>query len=88
MLKKCRRFAKFLTACPLSRYEALIAYKQFFTPSVTYGAVALSLSHAEIDKLHSTYIPRLLPRLGYQSSFPRAVIFAPKTVGGIGLVPL
>ena len=48
MLTKSRRFAKFLTACPLSRYEALIAYKQFFIPSVTYGTVSLSLSHVEI----------------------------------------
>ena len=50
--------------------------------------MALALNHAEIEQLHRLYIPRLLPRLGYQSSFPRAVIFAPKTLGGIGLVPL
>ena len=65
ILTKCSRFAKFLTACPLSRYEALIAYKQFFIPSVAYGAVALSLSNVEIEKLHRMYIPRLLTRLGY-----------------------
>ena len=34
------------------------------------------------------YIPRLLPILGFQSSFPRAVTFAHKSIGGIGLVPL
>ena len=61
MLKKCKRFAKFLTACSLSRYEVLIAYKQFFIPSVAYGIVALSLSHVQVEKLHSLYIPRLLP---------------------------
>ena len=88
MLMKSRRFAKFLAACPLTRYEALISYSQFFIPSVAYGAVELSLTHVEIEQLHRIYIPRLLPRLGYQSSFPRAVTFAPKIVGGIGLVPL
>ena len=33
------------------------------------------------------YLPVLISRLGFQSAFPRAVVFAPKHIGGIGITP-
>ena len=33
-------------------------------------------------------MPSLLNRLGYQSTFPRAVAFAPKNIGDIGIAPM
>lgn len=87
ILKKGRVFSKFLTACPTNKLEAWTAYTMFFVPSYTYSAVTLSLNDSDIKKIHRTFIPTLLPKLGYQSTFPRSVVFAPQHIGGIGLVP-
>lgn len=88
MLKKGRTFSKFLSTCPLTRKEAWIAYNVYFVPSYTYSAVALSLTTKDIHKIHCTFMPLLLNKLGFQASFPRAVAFVPRHVGGIGITPL
>ena len=88
MIKKGRTFSKFLSTCPLTSKEAWIAYNVYFVPSYTYSAVTLSLPTNDIHKIHCTFMPLLLNKLGFQASFPRAVAFAPRHVGGIGITPL
>jgi len=83
---KIRLFTKFLTACPLTRYEAWVAYKQYFLPSILYGSVITSFSRKQCVQLHAMLIPRLLQKLGYKSTFPRELVFAPKSSGGLGIV--
>ena len=58
----------------------------FFVPSYTYSAVTISLNDTDIKKIHRTFVPTLLPKLGYQETFSRAVVFAPQNIGGIGIV--
>ena len=88
MLNKCYTFSKFLHSCPLTKLETKIAYTMFFIPSLTYSTVTLSLSQSVITRMHSTYFPDLLPKLGYQATFPRSFVFAPRHIGGVGLTPL
>ena len=88
MLDKGRNFTKFLHACPLTKLETWIAYTMFFVPSYTYIAVSISLQTSDITSIHRTFIPALLLKLGYQTTFPRSIVFAPKHIGGIGITPL
>ena len=85
ILKKGKIFSKFLIYCPLTRKEAWIAYQMYFIPSYTYSAVTLSFSVKDTTNIHRTFMPSLLNRLVYQATFPCAVAFAPKYIGGIGI---
>ena len=67
MVEKGRAFSKFLSFCPLTSKEAWIAYTIYFLPSYTYSAVTLSLTTKEINKIHCTFIPLLLNKLGFQA---------------------
>ena len=60
----------------------------YFVPSYTYSAVTLFLPTKEINNIHCTFMPLLLNKLGFQASFPRAVAFAPRHIGGIGITPM
>ena len=83
--KKIKIFHKFLLSCPLSREESWIAYTQYFLPSISYGFVAMSFTQDQCDKFHKQVYSRLLQKLGYQAHTPRAIVFAPRESGGIGL---
>ena len=87
IIKKGKVFSKFITACPVSKLEAWTAFTMFFVPSYTYSVVTLSINDTDIKKIHRTFFPTLLPKLGYQATFPRVVVFAPQNIGGIGIVP-
>ena len=84
---KSTNFAKFLASCPLTRKETWVAYTIYFVPSYTYSAVTLSLPMKDINQIHQSFMPLLLNKLGFHSTFPRAIAFAPKHIGGIGITP-
>ena len=87
ILCKSKNFAKFLVSCPLTRKETWVAYTMYFVPSYTYSAVTLSLPMKNITRVHQIFMPLLLNKLGIQSTFPRAIAFAPRHIGGIGITP-
>lgn len=84
---KSTNFAKFLESCPLTRKEAWVAFTMYFVPSYTYRAVTLSFNMAQITKIQRIFMPMLLNRLGFHSTFPRSIVFAPTHLGGMGIVP-
>ena len=71
----------------MTRDEAHTAYHQYLVPSYTYGALYMSPKMLDIDKIHATFLPTLLPKLGFQSTFPHAIVFAPISLMGIGITP-
>eukprot|EP00957_Ditylum_brightwellii_P028855 2180302-Ditylum_brightwellii.AAC.1 len=85
MAKIVSNFAKAITACPLSRAEVIIAYKTILLPSLTYSIPLMALTTTPCEKINAILYPRLLARLGYNSSFPQAVAFASKDYGRIEL---
>eukprot|EP00957_Ditylum_brightwellii_P042143 3191879-Ditylum_brightwellii.AAC.1 len=64
----------------------MAGYNTIYKPSIMYLLSATSLSMTQLDNIHSTLIPCLLPRMGYYRSFPRAVVFGSKYSGGIGII--
>ena len=87
-VKKVEKFSRFLTACPLRRHETWIAYKQYLLPSLLYGTVVTSFTADQVEKLQQKFHPKLLQKLGFKASLPRAIAMAPKSSGGVGLTDL
>jgi hypothetical protein len=63
-------------------------YTTVFVPSIRYVLPTSSISQSILQKLQSPIINTVLTKLGYNRHMPRAVVFAPTTLGGIGLLDL
>eukprot|EP00957_Ditylum_brightwellii_P142130 10829049-Ditylum_brightwellii.AAC.1 len=75
-LGKAYKFGCAIVACPLQQHECYLSYRMIYIPLVTYGFPATFFTDKQHEKLISTLNPRLLPRLGYNRSTPKAIVFA------------
>jgi hypothetical protein len=63
-------------------------YTTVFVPSIRYVLPTTSISKTVLYKLQSNIINTVLTKMGYNRHMPRAVVFAPTHLGGIGLLGL
>lgn len=54
-------------------------------PAMTYSLVATSLSEAALHTVQSKALIEFLPAMGYEPTFPRAIVHGPRQYGGINL---
>ena len=85
---KGEKFLKALLSCYLKHHDVMIAYTTIYKPSITYSLCSASFTKKQIDKLHTQLLPHLLPKLGYNHTFPYDIAFGSKYAGGIGLTHL
>eukprot|EP00957_Ditylum_brightwellii_P210694 15365271-Ditylum_brightwellii.AAC.2 len=72
-------------ACPLQAHESWLGYTTVYKLCISYPLSTTSFDAAEVKKLHKSAILHILPKLGYQRNFLRAVAFGTKFSGGIGM---
>jgi hypothetical protein len=70
----------------ITRDEALRAYQSIYIPAITYGLPATNLSKSFLDKIQSQALQTFLPRIGLNKHHPRSSLFAPTTIGGLGMI--
>ncbi len=89
ILRQCQKqYCQFLHRTPLTRREARVIYHQCYLPKVTYPFPAMLMPP---DKIYSTQLAitsLFLNKMGFHRHMPRAVIYAPVTVGGLNLCHL
>jgi len=73
---------------PMDRREASVLYRSCFLPAITYPLPATWLPDQFFEKLHRLSTSTLLNKMGFHKNLPRCLVFAPRTVGGIGLCNL
>eukprot|EP00957_Ditylum_brightwellii_P113466 8651143-Ditylum_brightwellii.AAC.2 len=83
---KAEKFLRALLPCYLQRHDVMTTYMTIYKPSITYSLCSASFSKDQIDKLHTHLLSHLLPKLGYQHTFPYEIAFGSKYAGGIGLM--
>jgi hypothetical protein len=86
--KKCNDMSTILSQTYFSAREADLGFTTVFTPSVKYALPVSSISPVKLLKIQQAPVTAVLPRLGYNKHMPRAVVFATKSRGGIGLLNL
>jgi len=77
------QYYTFLQRTPLSRREARVIYRQCYLPKVTYPLPATTMPPAMIYKSQAAVTSLFLNKMGYPRHMPRAVVFAPASVGGL-----
>jgi len=77
------QYCAFLQRTSLSQQEAKVIYWQCYLPKVTYPLPATTMPPTTIYKTQVAVTALFLNKMGYQRHMPRAVVYAPATVGGL-----
>ena len=67
---------------PLTHTEAYLAYRVYLMSMVKYPLHVTTFSLAQCDRLNKIIYKHILPKCGFNRNTPRAIVFAPKTLGG------
>jgi len=73
---------------PMNHREAGVLYRSCFIPAVTYPLPATWLPDRFFDRMHQHSTSTILNKMGYHRTLPRTLVFAPRAMGGVGLVNL
>ena len=83
MMKRSRTWLNAIQESALTRTEAQAAYSAIWFPSLSYGLGTTNLTQQELDKIQKPIINYILPKLGYNRHFPRAVVYGSPRFGGL-----
>jgi hypothetical protein len=85
---KCNKMACSFATCPVSGADIRQGYNSLFCPSIRYSLPATAIASATLKKMQNKVIEAILPQLGYNRKFPRAVTYAPEHFGGLDILSL
>jgi hypothetical protein len=85
---KCLIINGALSHVYMSARDTNQGYTTVFVPSIRYVLPTTSIPQIILLKIQSPIINTVLTKMGYNRHMPRAVVFSPTTLGGIGLLEL
>jgi hypothetical protein len=88
MEEKCTRMASVFKTCPLSGNDVRQGYNSIFCPAIRYCLPATTIESSVLSKMQNKVIASIIPKLGFNTKFPRAVVYAPEHFGGLGMLRL
>ncbi len=83
-VQRNQRYVQALQQCNLSHREASIVYKQCYLPTVSYPLPATNIPPDLLHRHQAKATTTFLAKMGYRRTMPRAVVYAPKVLGGLG----
>jgi len=84
-IKRNQTYVTLLTNCPFPQREVHVIYKQCYLPTVGYPLPATVIPPEKLNKNQRAATTVFLTKMGFPRSFPRAIAYASKDRGGIGL---
>lgn len=88
LLEKSNKLAVCTAQGQLTRLQARRAYSSIYIPSISYSLVTTNLSQKLMADIQSKAMLAFLPAMGFERTFPRAVVFGPVMFGGLNLCNL
>jgi ribonuclease HI len=83
--KRIERISQLMCSYGLSNETTRIAYHHVYLPAVQYALTSSYISRKALDAIQAKATRRFLSGMGYNPNMPRAVVYAPKQAGGMGL---
>lgn len=83
MISKSKQWTNAIKQSTLNPLEAQVAYDTMWFPSLSYGVSTTNLSQKELDLVQKPIVNYILPRMGYNRHFPRAVVYGSPNFGGL-----
>jgi hypothetical protein len=87
-LKQMKGMASKITHSSLDRNSTYTLYSTTYKPTICYPLHHTTFSNNECDKLQSPTTQAILPKMGFNRNFPRAVVHGPYSLGGNQLIDL
>ena len=81
---KANKFATAIQVCPLTKTQVILAVKTIYKPAIEHVLPATTFTERQIQTIHRKVMPRLLSRSGISRNYPRALVFGPTEIGGLG----
>jgi hypothetical protein len=82
---KSMKFAQRISLAALTKLEAMMLYSFYFIPSIGYGLAVGILTLLQAARIQSKPLQILLPKMGFNQKTAGAVVFGPRSLGGVGL---
>ena len=82
ILYQAKELAGKITASPFSRYDAEIIYRERWISTVGYCLPITQFTDEQCDEIQKHGYNSILPKMGFNRYFPRAVIFGPMKYQG------
>jgi len=86
--KKALTYTLAFHRTPMTRREAGVLYRSCFIPALTYPFPAVWLSDLFLEKIHQLSTSTILNKMGFHRNLPRSMVFAPRSLGGVGMCNL
>jgi hypothetical protein len=86
--EKADNFTRQIGASNISRIDAKIAHDSIYRASVGYSLASTCFKRPQLEKVQGAPISTLLSKMGYNRNIPRAIVFGPKLMGGLGMLEL
>jgi len=86
--KKAILYTTALQRTHMSRRETGVLYPSCFLPAITYPLLATWLSDRFLERVMKLSTSTILNKMRLHRNLPRAMVFAPRHVGGLGLLNL
>ena len=84
MYEKALKFTNAIQACPLSKSQVILAIKTIYKPAIEYALPATTFNNTQIQNIHKKVIPKMLSSCNLSKKYPRALVFGPMDLGGLG----
>jgi hypothetical protein len=85
---KCKAHAKAMLSNSVSSTDSTIACRVHHLPRIGYSLSTTYITAKDFSRIQGTAVSAFLATSGYNRNMKRALAFAPRNHGGIGMIPL
>jgi ribonuclease HI len=86
--QQMRAFSKKVYNAPINHWDAWIIYESRYRAMIRYPLPVTMFTREQCIKIQRPFVHAILPKLGLNRNTPRAIIFGPKSLGGLQLMDL
>lgn len=85
LIKKVKKISQLTWCNGLLNETTRIAYHLVYLPALQYPLILLYMHRKLLDAIQANSARRFLTGMGYNANMPRAVVYAPKQLGAMGM---
>lgn len=85
--RKAQRVALLISASPITRNGAFLAYRTIYIPSIGYTLPQCFFAKTVLDRAQQQSIGLIISKCGYNRNTARALMYAPNEFAGGGFLP-
>jgi hypothetical protein len=88
LTEKTSHLIRTFVQAPLPTSAVRLGYNTVALPTLKYGLAATAIPWHLLDKIQQPLTHAILPKMGYNRHLPRAIVYAPEQLGGLGIQQL